>query len=127
MYQIAQNFTLRIGLSFTVCASLLLLPSVSLLSEASSQVVRNVRPGSKKPVGTLPDLEEVKYVSNVEREAPPPIPSTLRGERFDSSWRAWTGDFPDPNDKFFKTKDGATRLDDAYSGFFGNVLNQHCK
>ena len=35
MYQIAQNFTLRLILSFTICASLLLLPGVSLLSEAS--------------------------------------------------------------------------------------------
>ena len=35
MYQIAQNFTLRLTLSFTVCVSLLLVPGVSLLSEAS--------------------------------------------------------------------------------------------
>ena len=81
MNQIAQNFTLRVALSFTVCASLLLLPGVSLLSEASSQAVRNARPGPKKPEGTLPDLEEVKNESNVEREAPPPIPSTVRARR----------------------------------------------
>lgn len=52
------------------------------------------------------------------------------GERFDSSWHAWTGDFPNREDKLFKTADpneGAARLDGAYSGFFGNVLNQHCK
>ena len=35
MSKIAQNFTLRLILSFTICASLLLLPGVSLLSEAS--------------------------------------------------------------------------------------------
>ncbi len=67
MYQIAQNFTLRIVLSFTVCASLLLLPGVSLLSEASSQAVRNVRSGPKKPEGTLPDLEDVKHESHMVR------------------------------------------------------------
>ncbi len=52
------------------------------------------------------------------------------GERFDSKWRPWTGDFPNPQDKFFQTKDlkeAAARLDGAYSGFFGNVLHQHCK
>jgi hypothetical protein len=52
------------------------------------------------------------------------------GERFDSGWHAWKGDFPNPQDAFFQTndpKEGTARLDDAYSGFFGNVLNQHCK
>lgn len=49
------------------------------------------------------------------------------GEKFDSSWRPWRGDFPDPKDSVFQTNDRATRLDGAYSGFFGNVLNQHCK
>src|SRR5678815_3405026 len=92
MYQIARNFTLRIALSFTVCASLLLLPGVSLLSEASSQgqgTVRNARPGPKKPEGTLPDLEAVKEESHVEREAPPPIPSTMRAKR--NEGKPWDG------------------------------------
>jgi len=62
MYQIAQNFTLRLILSFTVCTSLLLLPGVSLLSAASQgqATFRNARPGPKKPEGVLPDLEDVK-------------------------------------------------------------------
>jgi YD repeat-containing protein len=89
MYQIARNFTVRITLSFTVCASLLLLPSVSLLSEASSQAVRNVRPGRKRPEGTLPDLEEVKKESRLEREALPPIPSTVRAKR--NEGKPWDG------------------------------------
>ena len=79
MFTLAQNFTLRIILSFTVCASLLLVPGVSLLSEASqgqSDGVRNARPRHKRPEGIRPNLEEVKNESNVEREAPPPIPST---------------------------------------------------
>jgi YD repeat-containing protein len=92
MHQIAQNFTLRISLSFTVCASLLLLPGVSLLSAALSQgqgTVRNARPGPKKPEGTLPDLEAVKNESHVEREAPPPIPSTVRAKR--NEGKPWDG------------------------------------
>jgi photosystem II stability/assembly factor-like uncharacterized protein len=89
MYQIAQNFTVRTALSFTVCASLLLLPSVSLLSEASSQAVRNVHSGRKRPEGTLPDLEDVKKESRLEREALPPIPSTVRAKR--NEGKPWDG------------------------------------
>src|ERR1044072_2321060 len=93
MYQIAQNFTFRLILSFTVCASLLLLPGVSLLSEAShgqgQSDVRNARPRHKKPEGILPDLEDVKKESNVEREAPPPIPSTMRAKR--NEGKPWDG------------------------------------
>jgi len=80
MYQIAQNFTLRIILSFTVCASLLLLPGVSLLSEAS-QGGRVVRPQRTRLEGTWPNLEDVKGESHLEREAPPPIPSTMRSPK----------------------------------------------
>src|SRR6185503_4178453 len=93
MYQIAQNFTFRLILSFTVCASLLLLPGVSLLSEASqgqsTGVASNARPGPKKPEGTLPDLEDVKNESHVEREAPLPIPSTVRARR--NEGKPWDG------------------------------------
>src|SRR6185503_4688107 len=91
MYQIAQNFTLRLSLSFTVCASLLLLPGVSLLSEASQgqSAARDARPRHKRPEGTLPDLEEVKNESHVEREAPPPIPSTVRAKR--NEGKPWDG------------------------------------
>jgi hypothetical protein len=93
MYQIAQNFTLRLILSFTVCVSLLLLPSVSLLSEASQGQGqgsgRNAPPRPRKPEGTFPDLEDVRNEANVEREAPPPIPSTLRSHK--NPERPWNG------------------------------------
>src|SRR6185369_11252045 len=93
MYQIAQNFTLRITLSFTICASLLLLPGVSLLSEASQGQGQgpshNDRPRHKKPEGTLPDLEGVKNESHVEREAPAPIPSTMRSKK--NEGKPWDG------------------------------------
>jgi hypothetical protein len=50
------------------------------------------------------------------------------GERFDDSWKPWQGEFPDPaKDKFFSAPNKDERLDGAYSGFFGNVLRQHCK
>ena len=64
MYQIAQHFTLRITLSFTVCACLLLLPGVSLLSEASQgqSAARAARPQQTRLEGTWPNLEEVKGI-----------------------------------------------------------------
>ena len=91
MYQIAQNFTLRIILSFTVCAALLL-PGVPLLVSEASQgpsTAHNARPRHKKPEGTFPDLEDVKNESHVEREAPAPIPSTRRAKR--NEGKPWDG------------------------------------
>ena len=93
MSKITQNFTLRLILAFTICVSLLLLPGVSLLSEAAQGQgqggSRDARPRHKKPEGTLPDLEEVKNESNVQREAPPPIPSTMRAKR--NEGKPWDG------------------------------------
>ncbi|HKU75499.1 MAG TPA: hypothetical protein VJR02_16420, partial [Pyrinomonadaceae bacterium] len=93
MSKIARNFTLRIILAFTVCASLSLLPGVSLLSEASQgqgqSAGRDTRPRPRKPEGTLPDLEDVKKESDVKREAPPPIPSTMRAKR--NEGKPWDG------------------------------------
>jgi hypothetical protein len=50
------------------------------------------------------------------------------GGRFDKSWKAWKGDFPDPNhDNLFSGPNSDELLDGAYSGFFKNVLDQKCK
>ena len=50
------------------------------------------------------------------------------GGRFDDSWKAWQGQFPDPNnDKFFAAPDKNDRLDGAFAGFFKNIMDQHCK
>jgi YD repeat-containing protein len=91
MRQIAGSFTLRLSLSLTVCASLLLLPNVSHLSQASQgqSPAQNAGPLHKKPEGTLPDLEVVKNESNVDREAPHPIPSTMRAKR--NEGKPWDG------------------------------------
>jgi hypothetical protein len=42
-------------------------------------------------------------------------------------WKAWSGTFPNPQDKFFKDDKTGELLDGAYAGFFSDVLNQHCK
>ncbi|HET6977827.1 MAG TPA: DUF4214 domain-containing protein [Pyrinomonadaceae bacterium] len=92
MYQIAQNFTLRITLSFSVCATLLLLPGVPLLVSEASQgqsAAHSARPRHKKPEGTFPNLEDVKSESSVEREALAPIPSTTRSPKLGE--KPWNG------------------------------------
>jgi len=45
------------------------------------------RPG--KPEGVLPDLETIKKESGKEREAPPPIPSTIRSQK--NPLQPWNG------------------------------------
>ncbi len=92
MCAIGQSFTLRITLSFTVCACLLLLPNVSLFVSEASQgqsVGRVARPRGHKPEGTWPDLEEVKNESELQREPPAPIPSTMRSRR--NEGKPWDG------------------------------------
>lgn len=92
MYPIAQNFSLRIILSFSVCVALLLLPCVQLLVSEASQgqsAAHSARPRHRKPEGAFPDLEDVKSESQVEREAPAPIHSTMRSPKL--SEKPWNG------------------------------------
>ena len=90
----AQGLTLRIAIALTVCLALLPVPGVSmLLSEAaqgqSRTERRNVKPKPGKPEGTLPDLEDVKNESQIEREAAPPVPSTIRSPK--NPLKPWNG------------------------------------
>ena len=79
-----RHFSLRLAFVSLICLSLTFANVSWLKSSAQSPGDnRSTRPGPKKPEGTLPDLEEVKNESNVEREAPPPIPSTVRARRND--------------------------------------------
>ena len=83
MYNIAKVFTVRITLSLTICTSLLM-PGVSLpVSEAAQgqSGAHPVRSGPNRPEGHFPDLDEIKNESNLEREPPAPIPSTIRAKR----------------------------------------------
>ena len=60
MHPIAQSFTLRITLSFTLCVCLLLLPNVSLFVSEASQgqsAGHAARPRGYQPEGTWPNLE----------------------------------------------------------------------
>src|SRR5215203_5131090 len=91
MYQIAQIFALRLILAFTICASLLL-PGSSFLTEifqGQSAERTTPQPTHKRPEGIWPNLEDVKDESRVGREAPLPIPSTLRSPKL--SEKPWDG------------------------------------
>src|SRR5688572_19440351 len=94
--------TLRISLSIIICTCLLLVPFGPLVVSDAAQgrsADRMGRPKPGKPEGVWPNLEEVKEQSQVEREAPPSIPSTVRSPR--NSGKPWdgrrVGDAPDPN------------------------------
>ncbi len=92
MNQIAQSFSLRIILSFTLSVSLLLLPSVSIVSSDAAQessAARKGRPRWTRPDGAFPDLEDVKRESSVRREPAMPIPSTKRSKK--NEGKPWDG------------------------------------
>jgi YD repeat-containing protein len=80
---LALRSSYRIFLALSVSVSLLLM-TVGFwpASEASQgQEQRAARPRPGKPEGTWPDLEEVQLESAHEREAPAPIPSTVRSSK----------------------------------------------
>ena len=75
-------FTFRVGLSLTVCASLLVIPDGLLrdLPRVTDAAQRrdSARPKPGKPEGVFPSLEAVKQESRLEREASPPIQTALQ-------------------------------------------------
>ena len=95
MYRrVAQRSLLRIAIALTICVALLPLPGItSLVSEAaqgSGQTEgRKGRPRQGKPEGVLPNLDEIQNESQFEREAPPPIPSSIRSQK--NSGKPWDG------------------------------------
>jgi YD repeat-containing protein len=93
-FLITQNCLFRVTLVSTVCIALLPLPGVSqlisgLAQEQSQGETRVARPVPGKPEGTLPNLSDIQAESGLEREAPPPIPSTVRAKKNDG--KPWDG------------------------------------
>ena len=93
MYRrVAQRLTLRTAIALTIFIALLPTPGLSLLISGEAQGQREERKGKPKPgkpEGVWPDLEKAKQQSQIEREAPPPIPSTIRSPR--NSGKPWDG------------------------------------
>src|SRR5215212_3335645 len=92
--RVAQRSTLRIAIALTICTALLSISSGSLLVTGAAPGQRET-PGLKgtvrhgKPEGTLPNLDEIRDESRLEREAPAPIPSTIRSQK--NSGKPWDG------------------------------------
>ena len=93
MYRrLARRLTPHTLVALTISIALLSLPGVSLLISGSAQgqhEERRAKPKPGKPEGELPDLEDVKNESSIEREAPPPIPSTVRSKK--NPLQPWDG------------------------------------
>src|SRR5690349_20725745 len=89
---VAQHSGSRIVIALMICAALIPPPSIaSLVSEAAQDKTEHGKgkPRSGKPEGNWPDLEDLKKESKVERESPPPIPSTMRSPKL--SEKPWNG------------------------------------
>src|SRR6185369_4442206 len=92
--RVSLRSSLRIVFILLIGVALLPAPCVSLIVGAmgqgqSPERARTPPPRPGKPEGTLPDLEDVKNESSLEREPPAPIPSTIRSPK--NSGKPWDG------------------------------------
>ena len=84
----------RVAVALTICAALLPLPSLAALVSEAAQghgeaEERKGKPRPGKPEGTLPNLDDIRNESQIERDAPPPIPSTIRSKK--NEGKPWDG------------------------------------
>lgn len=89
---LSRRFTARIIIALTICVALLPVPGLSFLISGVAENQREVRKGKPKPgkpEGELPNLEEVKEESDIERNVTPPMPSTVRSRK--NSGEPWDG------------------------------------
>jgi len=94
MYRIAHRFSLRAVVALVICTTLLPLPGLFSRRSKAAQPERDLpaqkgKPRPGKPDGELPDLEDVKNESPLEREAPLAIPSSVRSNR--NAGKPWDG------------------------------------
>jgi len=92
--RVLRRLSRRTGLAFIVCIALLTLPNIPLLVSGEAQRTDEApaskgKPRPGKPEGVLPDLEAIKKEPGVAREAPAPIPSTIRSQK--NPLQPWNG------------------------------------
>jgi len=83
---------LRIVFTLIICVSLFPVTNVALLVSTRAQQLGHGHSGRQRPgrpEGLWPNLDHVQNESMVEREAPPPIPSTMRSPRV--PFEPWDG------------------------------------
>ena len=88
---VALRFSLRTIFVFMLCLALLPVADVALLMRGQAQTPNQSLGRSRrgKPEGALPDLEDVQRESQIEREPPAPIPSTVRSPKL--PLKPWDG------------------------------------
>ena len=93
-HRLAQRLRLQPVIVLMICIALLPIPNISLLRSGAAQDQGQVegrkgrvRPG--KPEGIFPKFDEIRNQSRIEREAPSPIPSTIRSRK--NEGRPWDG------------------------------------
>lgn len=83
--RVALRSSLRFALALLIGLALLQVPWVAILvtamGQSQSRGPRTPPPRPGKPEGTFPNLDDVKNESHLEREALPPIPSTIRSHK----------------------------------------------
>jgi len=90
----APHLTRRIAVALTLCIALLPMPQIWLLASEAAQGRRAVpeekaKPKPGKPDGLFPNLDDVRKEKQLEREGPPPVPSTIRSKK--NTGKPWDG------------------------------------
>jgi hypothetical protein len=95
IFVLTRSHLFRVSLALTICVTLLLLPNAGLLFNGlvvqgqSGNSGQRGRPRPGKPEGTWPSPDQIERESRIEREAPPPISSTIRSKK--NSGKPWDG------------------------------------
>lgn len=92
--RVVPPLTRRIAIGLTLCIALLPTHHIWLLATEAAQgrpeeSEQKAKPKPGKPEGMFPNLEDVRKEKQFERQAPPPIPSTIRSKR--NTGKPWDG------------------------------------
>ena len=92
--RVVPRLTRRIAIALTLCTALLPMHRIWLLATEASQgppedSEQKAKPKPGKPEGLFPKLDDVRKEKQLEREAPPPVPSTIRSTR--NTGKPWDG------------------------------------
>jgi hypothetical protein len=93
-HRVAPHLTRRIAIALILCTALLPTPQFRLLASEAAQgrpeaPEEKAKPKPDKPDGLWPNLEDARKERQPDRQAPPPIPSTIRSKR--NTGKPWDG------------------------------------
>lgn len=92
--RVVPRLTRRIAIALTLCIALLPTHHIWLLATEAAQghpedSEQKAKPKPGKPEGLFPKLDDVRKEKQLKREAPPPVPSTIRSKR--NTGKPWDG------------------------------------